>query len=486
MSMPPPGGWLIQVWPAGSHRPHGFVPTGGDPILQCDAKQRLTKVEPRRLDGTGDLRRCCQHGDARGNRMKPKLSIDKTLTAGPALLAVVTAGLGGYALLSGENGSGSILRWTIIVIIALCLLAAVAQAWMARSLARALTAAAAHLTQVAQGDLTKDVAVELHSRADEIGVLARAKQNMLQNLRQMVTEVSGSIQMLSTNSADLSSSSTEMSHGLHSAYAKAHHVASSADEMSTNVLSVAAGMEQATTNLTTIATGTEEMTATIGEIAGNAEKARRITGEANQQATRITDQMSQLGAAAQEIGKVTETITEISSQTNLLALNATIEAARAGAAGKGFAVVANEIKELAQQTADATKDIKGRIENVQGSTASGIAEIARVSQTIHEVSDIVSSIAAAIEEQSAVTKDISRNITEASTGVRDANKRMAETSVATSTIATDIAEVDRATSQMAASGEQVRTSASGLSKVSEKLQTAVSRFRVAGGNQKHE
>ena len=91
--------------------------------------------------------------------------------------------------------------------------------------------------------------------------------------------------------------------------------------------------------------------------------------------------MNQLGAAAQEIGKVTETITEISSQTNLLALNATIEAARAGSAGKGFAVVANEIKELAQQTAAATEDIKGRIAGVQSSTAGGIAEIDKVSQS---------------------------------------------------------------------------------------------------------
>src|ERR1035438_8996897 len=173
------------------------------------------------------------------------------------------------------------------------------------------------------------------------------------------------------------------------------------------------------------------MTSTISEIAGNSEKARRITGDATQQAARITEQMNLLGQAAREIGKVTETITEISSQTNLLALNATIEAARAGAAGKGFAAVANEIKELAQQTAAATEDIKGRIAGVQSSAAGGISEIEKVSQVIHEVSDIVTSIAAAIEEQSTATKDIARNIAEASAGVQNANKRVSETSQAT-------------------------------------------------------
>jgi methyl-accepting chemotaxis protein len=188
--------------------------------------------------------------------------------------------------------------------------------------------------------------------------------------------------------------------------------------------------------------------------------------------------MNQLGTAAQQIGKVTETITEISSQTNLLALNATIEAARAGSAGKGFAVVANEIKELAQQTAAATEDIKGRISSVQSSTTGGIAEIDKVSQVIHEVSDIVASIAAAIEEQSTVTRDIARNVAEASVGVRDANKRVSESSQASSEIARDIVGVDQAATQMADGSERVRSSATRLSEVAGQLETAAGRFRV--------
>jgi methyl-accepting chemotaxis protein len=82
-----------------------------------------------------------------------------------------------------------------------------------------------------------------------------------------------------------------------------------------------------------------------------------------------------LGSSAKSIGNVVETITEISEQVNLLALNATIEAARAGEAGKGFAVVANEIKELAKQTAEATQDIRLKIETIQGSTEGTVTEI---------------------------------------------------------------------------------------------------------------
>ena len=206
--------------------------------------------------------------------------------------------------------------------------------------------------------------------------------------------------------------SDQMSGNSRQASEKVHGLATAAEQMTANVTSVAAGMEQTTTNLATVSSSTEQMTATIGEIAANAEKARRITEEATRQSASITEQINQLGQSAREIGKVTETITEISSQTNLLALNATIEAARAGSAGKGFAVVANEIKELAQQTAAATEDIRSRIEGVQTSTAGGVAGIEKVSRVIQEVSDIVSSIAAAIEEQATVTKDIARNIAE--------------------------------------------------------------------------
>ena len=333
---------------------------------------------------------------------------------------------------------------------------------VAGSISKPLEAAVKHLEQSAAGDMLNDMPAEYLEREDEIGLLAQSMQTMSGSLRNMIGKVNEGIGVLSSSSGELSANSGKMSDGSREASGKAHAVAAAAEQMTANVMSVAAGMEQTTTNLTSVASATEQMTATIGEIAGNSEKARRITEEATRQAASISEQMNQLGAAAQEIGKVTETITEISSQTNLLALNATIEAARAGSAGKGFAVVANEIKELAKQTAAATEDIKGRIAGVQSSTAGGIAEIDKVTVIIHEVSDIVSSIAAAIEEQSTVTKDIARNIAEASTGVGDANKRVSETSQATAEIAREIAGVDQAAAHMAEGSEQVRTQRHGI------------------------
>jgi methyl-accepting chemotaxis protein len=349
---------------------------------------------------------------------------------------------------------------------------------LTRSIANPLTTAITHLGEIAKGDLTKDAPPEFRAREDEIGTLARAKQTMIDALRKMVQEISTDVQVLSLSSTELSEGSGQMAENSRRAADQSHAVSAATEEMSANVVSVAAGIEQTTTNLAHVSSATGQMTATIGEIATNSEKARRITTEASKQANRITEQMQQLGHAAKEIDKVTETINEISSQTSLLALNATIEAARAGSAGKGFAVVANEIKELAQQTASSTEDIKARIAGVQTSASAGISEIEKVSGIIHEVSDLVNSIAAAIEEQSTVARDISQNISEASTGVADANSRFSQTSLATQEIAREIGGVDATTKQMADGSGRVQNSAEKVSKVAEQLQTVVSRFRV--------
>jgi len=347
-----------------------------------------------------------------------------------------------------------------------------------RSIVKPLEVAVSYLGAVARGDLSRDVEPELLTRGDEAGTLAKAMQAMCVGLRQVINEITGGIHVLSSSSAELSASSNQMSDSSRRASDKSHSVAAGTEQMSTNVVSVAAGIEETTTNLANVSSATGQMTATISEIAGNSEKARRITTEASAQATRITEQMQQLGHAAREIDKVTETITEISSQTSLLALNATIEAARAGAAGKGFAVVANEIKELAQQTAASTDDIKARVAGVQSSAASGIAEIEKVSQVIHEVRDLVCSIAAAIEEQSTVARDIAQNISEASKGVADANVSFAQTSQVTKEIAREISEVDQATTHMSDATEEIRRSATELSKMAEQLTATVGRFRL--------
>lgn len=349
-------------------------------------------------------------------------------------------------------------------------------AWLTtRSITKPILKAVEFAKTMSQGDLTHKLDID---QADEIGVLGKSLNEMGENLRKMFKDIGNGVETLASSSTELASVSEQMSSGAENTSNKSNAVATASEEMSSNMTSVAAAMEQASTNISIVTSSTEQMTASINEIAQNTERASTVTGQAVTEAQSASAKVNELGTAADEIGKVTETITEISEQTNLLALNATIEAARAGDAGKGFAVVANEIKELANQTAEATEEIRSKIEGIQGSTGETVTEIEKITKVIGEVNDIVSTIASAVEEQSVTTKEIAGNVVQASQGISEVNENVAQTSSVAGEIAKDIADVNQASSGVVDGSGQVSTSAVELSKLSEQLKEMVVQFKV--------
>ena len=203
-------------------------------------------------------------------------------------------------------------------------------------------------------------------------------------------------------------------------------MATAAEQVSVNMTSVAERAASSRESIATIENTTTELTSASREIASNTDKARVISAKAVTDMESAAAKFQELESAAEEISKVTNTITEVSDQTKLLALNATIEAARAGDAGRGFAVVASEVKELASQTNDANRDIKNKIDIIQGAIGSTVESIMGVSAVISEVNEIVSTIAAAAEEQSLATADISQNLGAATVLTGEMSESVAE------------------------------------------------------------
>lgn len=328
---------------------------------------------------------------------------------------------------------------------------------------------------MAEGDMTRTMDVQ---QKDEIGVLADSLNSMSGNLRLIIKDINQGVNSVDHSSTQLASIAEQMSSSAESTAQRSNQVSVAAEEMSTNQDTVAAAMEQAAVNVNMVASATEEMRSTIGEIAENSSRAKEITTQAVNQSQEASDRVDDLGKAANEINKVTEVITEISEQTNLLALNATIEAARAGDAGKGFAVVANEIKDLAKQTAEATLDIKNKVEGIQGATGITVKEINQISSVISDVDTIVATIAAAVEEQTSTTGEIAENVTQVSQGINEVNENVAQSSQVSTEIARDIGEVNSSANEMNSASDQVKESAEELSSVADRLKEMVATFKV--------
>lgn len=368
-------------------------------------------------------------------------------------------------------------RGILILCLALIVLIFIPLFFASRSVTNPINRTVEMLKDISEGegDLTKRLEI---MRNDEVGDLAGYFNAFLDKLQRVVSDVIENAKTIDASSSELSGIAVQLSESSRETSQRSNLVATAAEEMNSNLTNVAAAMEESTINASMVAAAAEEMSATINDISVNSEEATTISTSAVTKSNEVSEQMEQLGQAAQGIGTVLETITEISEQVNLLALNATIEAARAGEAGKGFAVVANEIKDLAKQTSEAALEIRSEIENIQGSTGGAVQGIGEISQVIFSVNEIVSSIAVAVGEQTKATQEIATNITQASQGIQEVNENVNQSSAVSGEITKDISVVDSSARDISTNSEQLSSSAENLSAMASQLNALMAGFKV--------
>jgi methyl-accepting chemotaxis protein len=170
------------------------------------------------------------------------------------------------------------------------------------------------------------------------------------------------------------------------------------------------GNERVRSMMESVAAGAEELSASVREISSAMVKSKETAAGAVDRVETADQEAQRLTQAAQSMSGIVQIIQDITGQINLLALNATIESARAGEAGRGFAVVASEVKNLANQAKQAAEKITEEIESLNGISSDVVGALAAIRREMQNVSEYVTSTAAAVEEQTTVTGEMSASM----------------------------------------------------------------------------
>ena len=153
-----------------------------------------------------------------------------------------------------------------------------------RSISGPLSISVQQINDVSKGNISCDVPEELLKRGDEIGLLARALQNMCVNWRKIIGEVSKNTATIFSTSGNLSTSSTQIASDAQEMTAQSSTVASTSEQMSANVSSISVAAEEMSANVAMITTAIEEMNISISEVSKNCIRESQIVESANEEA----------------------------------------------------------------------------------------------------------------------------------------------------------------------------------------------------------
>ena len=412
-------------------------------LLVHPAKEGQNILDARDADGHAFVREMLEKGD--GTIRYPWQNAESGETSARAKIAAYTLFKRWNWLIVGGTYEDEVVgaatrlrnRYLLIGLGALAMFAVVLNAVVKRIVTRPLADARDAAVRIAAGDLTVHID---DARRDEIGLMARAMNDISDSLSGVVGRVRAGAEQIATASSEISAGNLDL--------------CSRTEEQAASLASTADSMQ--------------ELTETVHRNADDARQANQlavntsmVAQEGGRMVAEVIVTMDSIKQSSGKINDIIGVIDGIAFQTNILALNAAVEAARAGEQGRGFAVVATEVRSLAQRSAAAAREIKTLIE-------ASNAEIDAGSRVVGDAGMTMRDVLASAEQVTAIMARISAASSEQTAGIDGIHRA--------------VGEMDHVTQQNAALVEEASAAAQAMQEQAADLARSVRLFKLDAGD----